>query len=117
MTNATFKKVNLNGEDHVLKYDFNAISELEEYYQKGIHAIVTEESVGFNTVRSILWAGLLWKNPQLKVHHVGTMLENEMNDNDEFDLNEWMEITIKALYESKAFKLISKSAKKSEAKN
>lgn len=109
MSEATFKKIRLNGEDQILKYGFNAISELEEYYNKGIHAIVNEETIGFNTVRSILWAGMLWKNPSLKVHHVGSMLEKEMEENDELDFNELMEKAIDALYNSKAFKLISKN--------
>lgn len=117
MSDATFKSVKLNGEEHVLKYGFNAIAELEEYYQKGVFQIVTEELMGFNTIRNIIWAGMLWKSPQIKVHHVGSMLEKEMEENDQFNLDEWMEIAIKALYESKAFKLISKRAKGKDSKN
>jgi hypothetical protein len=108
MSEATFKKVRLNGEDHVLKFDFNAIAELEEYYDKGIHAIVSEESAGFNTIRNIFWAGMLWKNPNIKVHHVGIMLEKDLEVNDEFDFDKLMEKAIDALFSSKAFKLLSK---------
>lgn len=114
---ATFKKVRLNGEDHILKFGFNAISELEQYYDKGIFQVITEETLGFNTIRSIIWAGMLWKAPQIKVHHVGEMLEQEMEANEEFDLEALMKTTIEALYESKAFKLLSKRAKADEAKN
>lgn len=115
--NATFKKIKLNGEDHILKYGFNAISELEEYYDKGIHSIVTEEVIGFNTVRSIIWAGMLWKNPNLKVHHIGQMLEQEMEENEEFDLQDWMKTAIEALYNSKAFKMLTKRADGENSKN
>jgi hypothetical protein len=111
---ATYKKVKLNGEDHILKFGFNAISDLEEYYQRGIHSIITEEVIGFNTVRNILWAGMLWKNPQLKVHHVGQMLEKEIEENEQFDFNEMMKTSIDALYNSKAFKLLSKNVKGDE---
>jgi hypothetical protein len=117
MSDVSYKKVVLNGEDHILKFSFNAISELEEYYDKGIFSIVTEESVGFNTVRSIVWAGMLWKNPNLKVHHVGSMLEKEMEENENFDLSKWMEISTEALYKSKAFKLLSNRAKGDDSKN
>jgi hypothetical protein len=110
MSEATYKKVTLNGEEHVLKYGFNAIAELEEYYGKGIFSIVNEDSIGFNTVRSILWAGMLWKNSQLKVNHVGAMLEKEMEENEDFDLQSWMEITLESLSKSKAFQLLAKRA-------
>jgi hypothetical protein len=106
MSEATYKKVRLNGEDHILKYGFNAISELEQYYGKGVHSIVTEETIGFNTVRSFLWAGMLWKNPSLKVHHVGQMIEDELESNDEVDFNDLMKIATEALFKSKAFKLL-----------
>lgn len=117
MTNATFRKVKLNGEDHVLKYDFNAISELEQYYNKGIFTVITEETIGFNSVRSILWAGMLWKNPQIKVHHVGSMLEQEVEENEQFDLSELMKFTTEALYSSKAFQLLANRAKEENEKN
>ena len=112
--NATYRKITLNGEDHVLKYDFNAISELECLYDKGIFRVVTEETMGFNTIRSILWAGMLWRNPQLKVHHVGNMLEQEMDENEDFDFTELMKFTTEVLYTSKAFKLLAKRAEKEE---
>jgi hypothetical protein len=117
MSQATYKKITLTGEDYVLKYDFNALSELEEYYKKGIHAVVSEETIGFNTVRNIFWAGMLWKNPTLKPHHVGKMLEDELEQNDEFDFDELMKTAIDALYSSKAFKVLSKTKKDDTEKN
>lgn len=116
MSEATYKKIKLNGEIEILKYDFNAISELEEYYGKGVHGIVNEESMGFNTVRNFLWAGMLWKNPNLKTYHVGQLLEKEVEENDEFDFEKTLEIAVEALYNSKAFKLLSKSTKNTEKK-
>jgi hypothetical protein len=111
MSEATYKKITLNGEEHVLKFDFNAISELEQYYNKGIFAIVSEETMGFNTVRNIFWAGMLWKNPNLKPHHVGTMLEKDIEENNVFEFDKLMETAIDALYKSKAFKLLSTNKK------
>jgi hypothetical protein len=113
VSEATFKKVTLSGEDHVLKFDFNAIAELEQFYNKGIHAIVSEETIGFNTVRNIFWAGMLWKNPNLKPYHVGRMLEQDLEENENFEFDKLMELAIDALYNSKAFKLLANN-KKSE---
>lgn len=107
MSNATFKKLTLNGEDHILKMDYNAISELEMYYGKNIFSVVDEEKAGFNTARSIIWAGMLWKNPTLKVHHVGKMLEEAL-ENGEHDLNGLMKISIEALFKSKIFSNMKK---------
>ncbi|MDQ1003964.1 hypothetical protein QFZ28_004364 [Neobacillus niacini] len=107
MSEATYKKVTLNGEDHVLKFDFNGISELEQFYNKGIHGIVTDETIGFNTVRNIFWAGMLWKNPSLKPFHVGKMLQDDLEKNEEFDFEKLTETAIDALFNSKAFKLLS----------
>lgn len=109
MSNVTFKKITLNGEDHILKMDYNAVSELEMYYGKNIFSIVDEEKAGFNTARSIIWAGMLWKNPTLKVHHVGKMLEEAM-ENGEHDLNGLMKISIEALFKSKIFSSMKKKS-------
>ncbi|TCN25481.1 hypothetical protein [Mesobacillus foraminis] len=114
---ATYKKVKINGEDHILKYGFNAISDLEAYYDKGIWTIINEERMGFNLIRTILWAGMLWNNPQLKVHHVGQLLEKEMEENEEFDFTTVQQTTLEALIESKAMKLLSKKAKGDDPKN
>jgi hypothetical protein len=111
VSEATYKKITLTGEDYVLKFDFNAISELEQHYQKGIHAIVSEETIGFNTVRNIFWAGMLWKNPNLKPYHVGRMLEQDLEENNSFDFEELMQTAIESLYNSKAFKLLSNNKK------
>jgi hypothetical protein len=117
MSETTYKKITLDGEIHVLRYDFNAISELEEHYGKGIHAVVSDETIGFNTVRNIFWAGLLWKNPTLKPHHVGKMLEDELEKNEDFYFDDLMTTAIDALYSSKAFKMLAKNKKGDTAKN
>jgi hypothetical protein len=109
MSEVTFKKIVLNGESHILKFDFNAIAELEEYYNKGVHAIVSEETIGFNTIRNIFWAGMLWKNPNLKPHHVGKMLEEDLEVNEDIEFDKLVELALQALFSSKAFKLLSKT--------
>lgn len=120
MSEATYRSVKMNGEEHVLKMDFNAISEIEQYFNKGIFNVIEEEAIGFNTTRVFIWAGMLWKNPKLKLHHVGTFIENEMEENDDFDLQELMKLSLEVLTESKAFKLMAKRAgkdKEKESKN
>ncbi|MED3691306.1 hypothetical protein P4534_21300 [Peribacillus butanolivorans] len=116
MTQATFKKIKINGEEHILKFTFNAISDLEEHYQKGIFSVVQGSAIGFNTVRNFYWAGMLWKNPSLTPHHVGAMLEKEMEENEDYDVEEQMKIAVEALTTSKAFKLMAKRAEAKQAR-
>lgn len=119
MSEVTYRKVKLAGEEYVLKLGFNAISKIEEYYNKGIFNVVSEETLGFNSTRVFLWAGMLWQNPRLKPDHVGDMIEKDMEENDEFDLGELMELSTQILTESRAFKILAKQSEKEdkESKN
>jgi hypothetical protein len=117
MSDATYRKIKLNGEDQILKFGFNAISDLEAHYDRGIWSIINEERIGFDLVRTVLWAGMLWRNPQLKVHHVGQLIEKEMEENEEFDFESLQTTTLEALIESRAFKILRKRAKGEDSKN
>jgi hypothetical protein len=46
-----YVEVELDGKMKLVKFDFNAVSEVEEYFGKGIMAIFKEDQVGFNTIR------------------------------------------------------------------
>lgn len=63
-----------------LRYDFNAISDLEEKFGKGIAVIVSEEQVGFRALRLFYWAGLKHKDPGLTVQRVGQMLQKKVEE-------------------------------------
>jgi hypothetical protein len=77
----TYKEVTLNGKEHLLKFDYNAVCDLEEIYNKGIAGILKEEQIGFRLVKTFYWAGLKWKNPGLTLDRVGNMLGKEIQDN------------------------------------
>lgn len=77
MSERSFVEVEIGGKTRLLKYDFNAICDIEEKFGKGVAAIFTEEQMGFNTVRLFLWAGLKWKMPGLTVQQVGQWLQEE----------------------------------------
>ena len=115
MSEVTYRKVKLAGEEYVLKIGFNAISKIEEYFNKGIFGVVSEETLGFNSTRVFLWAGMLWQNPKLKPDHVGDMIEKDMEENEDFDLGELMKLSTQILTESKAFQILAKRSEK-EAK-
>lgn len=77
MSERSFVEVELGGKARLLKFDFNAVCEIEERTGKGVGAIFTEQHVGFNTVRLFLWAGLKWKIPGLQPQQVGQWLQEE----------------------------------------
>ena len=43
-----------------LRYDFNAIADIEERAGLGIMAMFNEQVVGFNTIRLLVWGGIKW---------------------------------------------------------
>lgn len=65
-----------------LRYDFNAIADLEERFGKGVGAIFTEEQLGFRSLRLLYWAGLKWRDPGLTEQRVGNMLAQKMEQGD-----------------------------------
>lgn len=66
-----------------LRFDFNAIADLEEKFGKGIAVIVSEEQVGFRALRLFYWAGLKHKDPGLTVQRVGQMLQKKIAEEGE----------------------------------
>ncbi|NTX58759.1 hypothetical protein HR086_46485 [Myxococcus sp. CA039A] len=72
-----YVEVEIGGKTRLLRFDFNAICEIEERTGKGVAAIFSEQSVGFNTIRLFLWAGLKWKIPGLQPQQVGQWLQEE----------------------------------------
>lgn len=77
MSERSYVEVELGGKTRILKYDFNAICDIEERTGKGVAAIFSEQNVGFNTIRLFLWAGLKWKIPGLQPQQVGQWLQQE----------------------------------------
>lgn len=75
-----FKEVTLNGEVVLLKFDFNAVCDLEDYYNKGIAGILNEEQIGLKLVRAFYWAGLKWKHKTLTIEVMGRMLNKHIQE-------------------------------------
>ena len=96
-----FKEVTLNGEVVLLKFDFNAVCDLEDYFNKGIVAILNEEQIGFKLIRALYWAGLKWKNKTLTIEVMGRMIQKHLNDNPDADVMQLMKPAMDALKASR----------------
>jgi hypothetical protein len=79
-----YVEVELGGENKLLKYDFNAVADIEEYFGKGIGAIMTEENLGFRAIRALYWAGLKWKDRGLTMERVGHLIGKELQEGRSF---------------------------------
>jgi hypothetical protein len=88
-------EIELDGKVKQLRYDFNAIADMEERMGKGVGAIFNEQNVGFNTLRLFYWAGLKWKDKGITVERAGDMLQKEIENGS--DIGELMEPVLKAL--------------------
>lgn len=96
----TYTKVELDGKEYLLKYDYNAACDLEEIFGKGIAGILREEQIGFKLVRAFYWAGLKWKAPGLTIERVGNLLGKEIQENGK-TITDLMEPVMEALRKSK----------------
>ncbi len=93
-----YVEVELGGSIRRLRFDFNAIIDLEEYFGKGIGAIMSEEQVGFRVMRALYWAGLKSYNRRVNIEQVGIWLQEEIENGKALD--ELFEPVTKALQAS-----------------
>lgn len=80
-----YVSVELGGKEKLLRFDYNSVSDLEQYYGKGIAAILTEEQFGFNTARVFYCFGLRWKDPAITIQRVGMLLGEEIDNGSTLD--------------------------------
>lgn len=75
----------MNDEEYLLKYDFNSVADIEEYFRKGIGQILSEEMMGFNTIRVFYWVGLRWKLKGLTIQKTGQILGEYLSNGGSLD--------------------------------
>jgi len=68
-------ELDLGGKKRKLKFDLNAFAELEEYYGSIDEVMQALEKGSIKALRSIIWAGLLYEDPDLKPRDVGAWIE------------------------------------------
>lgn len=90
-----YVEVEFRGEVKLLRFDFNALADMEEYFGKGIRSIMQEENIGFRTIRALYWAGLKWKDRGLTIERTGQLIEQKIEDGVTFQ--ELMQPVVKAL--------------------
>lgn len=65
----------LDGVKRTLKYDLNAMAELEDKYGNVEEAFNKLEKGSFKAIRSVLWVGLLHEDASLTEQQVGSLID------------------------------------------
>lgn len=94
--------IELGGKERTLRYDYNALADLEERAGLSIQALLDDQRLGLATVRAILWAGLRHRDKGLTPAQVGIWLQQYMTSGG--DLQALMDAVQRALEESGLFK-------------
>lgn len=87
--------IEINGEEKKLRFDVNAVSDIEEYFGKGIGVIFSEDQVGFRTIRAFYWAGLKWRDRGLTIERAGKFVQALLDQGETIET--MMKPVIKAL--------------------
>lgn len=73
-------KIMIDGRTLTLKYDFNAIAELERLQGMSVASMFAGDianNFGIRAIRDAIYCGLIWSNPALTVKQVGEQLRFE----------------------------------------
>jgi hypothetical protein len=73
-------EIELGGKSRKLRYDFNAIADIEQKAGLGIGAMFDETRVGLNSVRLLVWGGLKWQERGLTIERAGQFLQDYIRD-------------------------------------
>jgi len=79
LANALRGEVPLSGTEYVLRYDVNALCEVESAAKDNILAVLTRLQDGtppsFTTIRLLLWAGLRSGRPEMRLEDAGSIIQ------------------------------------------
>jgi len=73
-------EIELGGKSRKLRYDFNAIADIEQKAGLGIGAMFDENRTGFNSIRLLIWGGLKWQERGLTIERAGQFVGNYIRD-------------------------------------
>ena len=73
-------EIELGGKSRRLRYDFNAIADIEQKAGLGIGALFDENRAGLNSLRLLIWGGLKWQERGLTVERTGQLVGDYLKD-------------------------------------
>jgi hypothetical protein len=70
----------IQDKDYILEYNYNAIADIEEKAGKGITKLFSEDVIGFNVLRLLVWGGLIKNNPRIIIQTAGNLIEKYVEE-------------------------------------
>jgi len=95
---------------YTLRYDFNAICDIEEEAQLGIPELMSQKRIGMNTARIVIWGGLARQKGTMTKQQVGELIQEYINEGNDF--TKLMQDSMELLAESISKEETSVSTKK-----
>lgn len=80
-----------------LRFDFNALADVEAVLGAGVGHIFKEENMGFNSLRALYWAALKWEDKGLTLDRTGKILQKVISE-DIADMSQLGEYLTEAMY-------------------
>ena len=72
--------IEIGGKNKRLRYDFNAVADIEEKSGKGLGSLFSEQNIGLYSIRLLLWGGLKWEDPGLTIQRTGQLIQQFIED-------------------------------------
>jgi hypothetical protein len=91
----------VGGKTRRLKYDFNAIADVEEASGMGVAKLFSEDMIGLHTLRLLVWAGLKHEERGITIQRAGMIIKDMMAEG--HDLEAIMMLIMGALTKSGIF--------------
>lgn len=70
----------VKGKTKRLRYDFNAIADVEEKAGAGVMKLFSDDMMGFHTLRLLLWGGLRHEDRGLTIQRAGMIISDLMDE-------------------------------------
>ncbi|MBP2653355.1 MAG: hypothetical protein H6Q73_924 [Firmicutes bacterium] len=75
-----YVEIELGGKTRKLKFDYNALCEVEAKAGKSVIQLMSADNLGFGAVRALLYGGLIWQDRGLTMDRLGQMLSEYMSN-------------------------------------
>lgn len=73
--------IELGGKDRTIRFDYNALADLEQATGSSIQKLFSDtENIGFNFIRSLVWAGLKANDPGLTIQRTGLLITRAIEE-------------------------------------
>lgn len=68
-------RIDLGGETRTLRFDFNALADIEEEAQASFSRLIDQGLISMRTLRLLVWGGLKWQDSKLTLVKAGEWIQ------------------------------------------